>query len=208
MLNKYAWPWHAHSTPFTLLLAHTLADRSFEGAIAALGAPLVGWLAEKAFGFKVSAPAAAGCKLRAMQAARASWATVWPCDHVSRWPLCLVPTCRMRPSPTAQGTAETSGDVAANLGKARSLGNALLVFTALPWALCALFFSGLHWTYPRDRRRAEELALAMHPARVELAELVGESEGEDEEWAAAGGGGDGSPEAEPRLEDSAAWSVD
>lgn len=136
-------------------------------------------------------------------------------------PCVSAPSCRMRPSPAAQGTAETSGDVAADLGKARSLGNALLVFTALPWALCALFFSGLHWTYPRDRRRAEELALAMHPARVELAELVGESEGEDEEWGlaaggsgkgerrgAAGGGGDGSPEAEPRLEDSAAWSAD
>jgi hypothetical protein len=54
-----------------------------------------------------------------------------------------------------QGTAGLGPDPAANLAKARSLGSALLAFTALPWALCAVFFSGLHWTYPADRDRAQ-----------------------------------------------------
>ena len=102
------------------------ADRSFEGAIAACGAPLVGWLAEKAFGFT--------------------------------------------------GTAETSEDIEANMQKARSLGNALLVFTAIPWALCAIFFSGLHWTYPRDKLRAEEQILRAHPLNMELVGTHGATE--------------------------------
>lgn len=81
-------------------------DRSFEGALAAMGAPLVGILAERAFGFT--------------------------------------------------GTAEVGSDLEENVRKARSLGNALLVFTAVPWTLCAFFFSGLHWTYRRDKQRATE----------------------------------------------------
>ena len=91
-----------------------------QGAIAACGAPLVGRLAEHAFGFV--------------------------------------------------GAAETSADPEENLRKARALGSALLVFTALPWALCALLFSGLHWSYPRDRRRAEEEARRAHPTSLELAQ--------------------------------------
>lgn len=78
---------------------------------------------------------------------------------------CLSPFCAH-----AQGTAETGGDARGNLDKARSLGSAMLVITALPWALCALFFSGLHWTYPKDKRRAEEEVLQTHPAVIELAE--------------------------------------
>ncbi|GAB4823909.1 hypothetical protein N2152v2_010955 [Parachlorella kessleri] len=101
-------------------------DRSFEGAIAACGAPLVGWLAERAFGFT--------------------------------------------------GTAETSADIEANMQKARSLGNALLVFTTIPWALCALFFSGLHWTYPRDKLWAEEQIRRAHPVSMELVETHGAAE--------------------------------
>ena len=46
------------------LIAHVQIyafDRSFEGAIAACGAPLVGIIAEKLFGFTVRATAASGC---------------------------------------------------------------------------------------------------------------------------------------------------
>jgi MFS family permease len=89
-------------------------DRSFEGAVAAMGAPLVGLLAERAFGFS--------------------------------------------------GGAAVGDDPSENLAKARSLGSALLIFSAVPWALCAVFFSGLHWTYPRDRERAVALAAEMHAA--------------------------------------------
>ena len=95
-------------------------DRSFETALAALGAPLVGVLAEKAFGFT--------------------------------------------------GTAELSGNMEENRRKAASLGNALLIFTATPWFLCAVFFTGLHFTYPRDRERARALAAEMHAAAEREAE--------------------------------------
>lgn len=56
------------------------------------------------------------------------------------------------------GTAEVGPDSAINAAKARSLSSALLVFTALTWTLCALLFTPLHFTYPRDRRRAEVAA--------------------------------------------------
>ena len=109
-------------------------DRSFEGAIAALGAPLVGWLAKLAFGFT--------------------------------------------------GSAEVGPDAAENRRKAASLGNALLVFTAVPWALCATFFSGLHWSYPRDKRAAERQAAEAHAEALLLAEAAAEAA----EPAGAGGG--------------------
>jgi MFS family permease len=95
-------------------------DRSFEGAIAAAGAPLVGILAEKGFGF--------------------------------------------------HGDATLSSDQVENEKKARSLGNALLIFTAVPWLLCAVFFTGLHWTYPKDREKARKLAAEMHAAAERDAE--------------------------------------
>ncbi|CAK0787030.1 hypothetical protein CVIRNUC_010246 [Coccomyxa viridis] len=92
-------------------------DRSFEGAIAACGAPLVGILAERLFGFK--------------------------------------------------GAAELDPeDVDMNTKKALALGNALLVCMAVPWALCVIIYSGLHWTYPRDKARAMDLAMeepSVHP---------------------------------------------
>lgn len=52
-----------------------------------------------------------------------------------------------------QGTAATTGDLTHDLRKAKSLSNALLVMTAVPWTICCLAFSGLYWTYPRDKRK-------------------------------------------------------
>ncbi len=78
-------------------------DRSFEGALAALAAPLVGILAQH-LGFD-------------------GVAEVDPYDH------------------------------AGNLRKARALADALLLCTCVPWGLCACFYSGLYWTYPRDKER-------------------------------------------------------
>ena len=46
----------------------------------------------------------------------------------------------------------------ADLAGARALGDAILLFTTVPWALCALAYTGLHVTYPRDRRRAASAA--------------------------------------------------
>jgi hypothetical protein len=82
-------------------------DRSFEGAIAASTAPIVGVLAEKLFGFEGTA------------------------------------------------TLEEGEDGAElNLVKAEALGNALLLCVFMPWAICLVVYTGLHWSYPRDKARA------------------------------------------------------
>lgn len=41
------------------------------------------------------------------------------------------------------------------LANAHALSNALLTCLLVPWVLCLLFFTGLHWTYPVDRRAAQ-----------------------------------------------------
>ncbi|EFN59499.1 hypothetical protein CHLNCDRAFT_138130 [Chlorella variabilis] len=84
-------------------------DRAFEGgtrplaasAVAACGAPVVGWLAER-LGFN-----------------------------------------------SAEG-----GGGQTDAQRAQALGDAIVICTAVPWALCCLLYSGLHVTYPRDRRLA------------------------------------------------------
>lgn len=75
-------------------------DRSLEGALAALGAPLVGVLAEN-FGYK--------------------------------------------------GTVNVTGIRDIDLNNARALGDALLFWLLVPWALCLLLYSLIHCTYPKDR---------------------------------------------------------
>ncbi|CAL8468475.1 g8015 [Coccomyxa elongata] len=106
-----AWPAPACNNPiFAEIVPARLRtfiyafDRSFEMAVAACAAPVVGKLAESAFGF--------------------------------------------------EGTAATTGDVGHDLRKAASLSSAMLVMTAVPWALCCLAYSGLYWTYPRDKGKA------------------------------------------------------
>ena len=105
-----ATPWHPLTAALPPLAQVYSFDRSFEGAVAACAAPLVGWLARVGFGF--------------------------------------------------HGTAEVGPSTEANLAKARALAGALAVFTTVPWTLCLLLFTPLHWTYPRDRRRAQEAAAA------------------------------------------------
>ncbi|KAK9820276.1 hypothetical protein WJX72_008508 [[Myrmecia] bisecta] len=51
------------------------------------------------------------------------------------------------------GIAEKTGDRETDLRKAHALGSALLCFMAIPWTCCFILYSGLHLTYPRDRRR-------------------------------------------------------
>ncbi|KAK9841289.1 hypothetical protein WJX74_003225 [Apatococcus lobatus] len=79
-------------------------DRCFEGAIAALAAPLVGYLAEHGFGFK--------------------------------------------------GDAARTGDPEEDKRRAVALGGALVWFMVLPWVCSFTLYSGLHFTYPKDRAKA------------------------------------------------------
>jgi len=46
----------------------------------------------------------------------------------------------------------------ADLSKAEALGSAMAIMMMLPWTLCAILYSGLHWSYPRDKRRAAAAA--------------------------------------------------
>lgn len=92
-------------------------DRSFETAIAASAAPVVGILAEKVFGWQGSASL----------------------------------------SVPGQG----GGARASSLRNAQSLGNALVVCMTIPWFLCCCFYTGLYYTYPKDREKAAEAAQLM-----------------------------------------------
>ncbi|KAG2426257.1 hypothetical protein HXX76_013015 [Chlamydomonas incerta] len=106
-------------------------DRALEGAISALGAPLVGMAAERWFGFSGVAAAEDSCEGLGLQLSGAS-----PAGN------------------STAAAAVKAGGPAPDLLKARSLGDAMLLFMVVPWTLCALFYTGLHWTYPRDRARA------------------------------------------------------
>lgn len=90
--------------------------RSFEGALAALGAPLVGIIADRFFDFPVGG-------------------TTYQC------------------SPDGQ-PLESTDDLLAMSHRATSLGDAMLVCMLVPWVLCLLIYTALHWTYPKDRVRA------------------------------------------------------
>lgn len=81
-------------------------DRSFEGALAACAAPVVGIVAQRVFGFQGSVSEGRGR--------------------------------------TEQGNAE-------------ALGDSLLLCLLVPWTFCFVFYTGLYWTYPRDRNFAREM---------------------------------------------------
>lgn len=104
-------------------------DRSFEGAIAAAGAPLVGYLAQKLFHF--------------------------------------------------EGSAALSDDPEQNARRARALSNALLIMTTVPWTLCCIFFSALHWSYPRDKAWA--IARDYSRKRAALHDPVHDGDNEEKE---------------------------
>jgi len=57
-----------------------------------------------------------------------------------------------------EGTASASKRPGENLHNAEALGNALLVCMIVPWTLCCIFYSGLHFTYPKDRDSARVMA--------------------------------------------------
>jgi hypothetical protein len=50
--------------------------------------------------------------------------------------------------------------VTQDIGKALALGNALLVCMVVPWFLCFLFYTFMHFTYPRDKAAALRAAAA------------------------------------------------
>jgi len=115
-------------------------DRAFEGAIASMAAPVVGWIAER-MGFS---------------------------------------------------TDDDDEGESKDLESAAALGDAMLICIAVPWAICAILYSGLHITYRRDRMAAKAYQRARSgfmsvntlPSladSVEEEERGGEAEEEEEE---------------------------
>lgn len=75
------------------------------------------------------------------------------------------------------GTSTVTGDALVDTRNAKALGNALLTFLLIPWTLCLIIYTGLYYTYPRDRRLAleinrEEEALEWNGVSVEKPEPV------------------------------------
>ena len=54
------------------------------------------------------------------------------------------------------GAATPSGDKTIDLANAKALGDALLYFMVVPWIIDFVLYSGLHWTYGPDVRKAAE----------------------------------------------------
>jgi hypothetical protein len=65
--------------------------------------------------------------------------------------------------------------------KARSLGSALLVLTAVPWLLCTFFFTPLHFTYGRDKAAAQERERGRSAVGVGLGTWLGDGAGQSQE---------------------------
>lgn len=57
-----------------------------------------------------------------------------------------------------KGTAARSGDPTIDVAKARALGSALVPFLVVPWTCSLIVYSGLHFTYPKDRKAASQAA--------------------------------------------------
>lgn len=60
-----------------------------------------------------------------------------------------------------------------------ALGNALLVCMVVPWSVCLLLYSGLHWTYKRDRDATREIGRTKR--QLELSPQLSSASVEDTE---------------------------
>lgn len=59
----------------------------------------------------------------------------------------------IQPTMQKHGGGDSTG--CRDMDSARALGDAMMLCTAIPWALCALLYSGLHITYRSDRTAAQ-----------------------------------------------------
>ena len=128
-------------------------DRMIEGLLAPAGGLAAGWLAEHAFGF---AHAGGGCAEDAAAANR---------------------------SGADAGGADVGARAGADTANSDALRSALAVTMLVPWTLCFLAYSGLHCTFPADRRRlraAAAGAAAWDAGGAPAARPAGTGVGEDE----------------------------
>mmetsp|Transcript_8005 Transcript_8005/g.17304 ORF Transcript_8005/g.17304 Transcript_8005/m.17304 type:complete len:540 (-) Transcript_8005:112-1731(-) len=114
-------------------------DVALEGSAAALlGAPAVGFLAERVFGYSVL-PSAGHASLGKLH----------------------------------DGSSQAAMEELANDRNVHALGSALATATSVPWLICLVLFTFMHWSYPRDKDRVS--ALAAESARA-VTVSAGESE--------------------------------
>lgn len=136
-------------------------DRSFEGAVGACGAPLVGIVAERWFGFVGSVASAAAAEGERAAAAKALSNALYVCLGKEKRAclLCL----------TSEHLSERKPwwfKFLMALVFVRFI--ACAVF---PWVLCLAFYSFLHCTYPRDKAAAAKAARAEGGAEVEAGSM-------------------------------------
>jgi len=165
-------PCFAEVVPPRLRTAVFALDRCAEGVLSALGAPLVGRAAEALFGFGAGESGGGG-----------GTAAAGDCAGV-------LAGGRAGGGGGSAGGGGAFARHAADPSRADALASAMLLFTTVPWALCALVYTLLHWTYPRDRRRAAAEAAAEVAAQAgaegERARRRGGADGgEDDDGAAA-----------------------
>jgi hypothetical protein len=130
-------------------------DRCFEGAVAACAAPLVGALAERMFGFSGSGTGAPKLEEQPVEL----MCCAYTCFCLPLMLPVLLRCCRDAASATESLLDEhpccaVTRDRPTDLANAAALGNALLCFLAVPWAITLVLYTGLHWTYPADRAAA------------------------------------------------------
>lgn len=143
-----SWTWAGCNSPIfadivppELLSSVYAFDRSFEGALAACAAPLVGILAESMYGFKLtdmSAQAQAHA-VRQKEQSLGSGVAAAPVGGAS----------------PVSGSGDVFGaDPVARAANAQALGDSMLTIMLVCWSLCLVCYTALYWTYPRDRARA------------------------------------------------------
>ena len=59
---------------------------------------------------------------------------------------------------------ENTDDLLGMSGRARSLGDAMLLCMLVPWVLCLMIYTALHWTYPKDRMRSSVVVASSYSA--------------------------------------------
>ena len=100
------------------------------------------------------------------------------------------------------GTSTITGNPEIDTHNAQAMGNALLVFTVVPWAFCLVAYSGLHLTYPSDRRRAVMFDREKSMSGGSLVSLDNEEFGDG-----VGGSGGGGSNLDPRIRRSSSRSL-
>lgn len=154
-------------------------DRCFEGAVAAFAAPLVGLLAEKWYGFS-GASTVTGDRDRDLANARALGSALLAFLAVP-WFICL---CVYSGAALRDWTHWKKGDITFS-NPQESAHIKLHSLTTTPFTLIPPpsqpSTTGLHWTYPEDKRKALKLEMELGELEMRVSGLSWDEGGEERE---------------------------